>query len=460
MQPTAKLTTTVMAGLLLSGAGALAQPAPPPEMGGPVVPGPTAAPAPPVSPVAPSQRPEAFGYYLERGQSVTDRRRPELDPLGVNLGGFFLYPRIELDETFNDNIFATKNGKQSDFITVISPTAELKSNWNNHALNATAGANIGRYIDNDDEDYEDAFAGVDGRLDITRNLAAFGALRYERLHEERDSPDNPGPLVAAEPVTFNAYTARAGVVSRGLRIGYQADFGFRREQYDNVDTFLGGSLDLGARDVNVYQGNLRVSYEFAPRYEAFIRGGVNHRSYDIRDPAGFKRDSTGFRTDVGATIDLTGVTFAEVYVGYVRQEYEAGVLGEIDGIDFGSRVVWNPTQLTSVTFNLDRRVQDTNTFAQGLVSPGYLRTNVGLVVDHELLRNVLISGRVGYQNDDYERIDRDDNRFDVGVGARYSLNRNFYFGGSYTFSTRNSSGSGSGTDFTRNLVLLRLGAQL
>ncbi len=94
------------------------------------------------------------------------------------------------------------------------------------------------------------------------------------------------------------------------------------------------------------------------------------------------------------------------------------------------------------------------------MSPGYLRTNVGFVVDHELLRNVLITGRAGYQNDDYERIDRDDNRFDAGIGARYSLNRNFYFGGSYTFSHRTSSGSGSGPDFTRNLVLLRIGAQL
>src|SRR5688500_12256571 len=145
MQPTAKTTTAFMAGLLLAGAGALAQPAPPPAMGGAAVPGPAATPVPPVSPVAPSQRPEAFGYYLERGQRVTDRPRPELDPLGVNLGGFFLYPRIELDEMFNDNIFATDSGKQTDFITVISPAAELKSNWNNHALNATAGASIGRY---------------------------------------------------------------------------------------------------------------------------------------------------------------------------------------------------------------------------------------------------------------------------------------------------------------------------
>jgi hypothetical protein len=210
---------------------------------------------------------------------------------------------------------------------------------------------------------------------------------------------------------------------------------------------------------------LRVSYEITPRYEAFARVGYNRRSYDHDDPAGFTRDSNGYRADIGATIDLTGVTFAEVYTGYVIQDYEASTLGKINGVDFGARVVWNATQLTSVSANIDRRVQDANTVAlladgSSAFSPGYLRTNVGLTVDHELLRNVLLTGRVGYENDDYEKIDRSDDRFDIGAGIRYSFTRNLYLGGSYTYSNRSSEGSAGGGGFSRNLFLIRLGAQL
>src|SRR4051812_21342077 len=113
MQPTAHKASVLLAGFLLAGSAtvAVAQPAQTPS-GAQAIPGPTATPVPPVSPLAPSQRPETFGYYLERGQTVTDRPRPELDPLGVHLGTFFLYPRLELDELFNDNIFATRSGKQ------------------------------------------------------------------------------------------------------------------------------------------------------------------------------------------------------------------------------------------------------------------------------------------------------------------------------------------------------------
>jgi outer membrane autotransporter protein len=73
---------------------------------------------------------------------------------------------------------------------------------------------------------------------------------------------------------------------------------------------------------------------------------------------------------------------------------------------------------------------------------------------------VLLTGRVGYENDDYEKIDRSDDRFDIGAGIRYSFTRNLYLGGSYTYSNRSSEGSAGGGGFSRNLFLLRLGAQL
>ena len=76
------------------------------------------------------------------------------------------------------------------------------------------------------------------------------------------------------------------------------------------------------------------------------------------------------------------------------------------------------------------------------------------------MRNIIVTGRVGYQNDDYEGIDRSDDRFDIGAGVRYSLNRNLYLGGSYTFSKRVSDGAAAAGEFDRNIFLIRLGAQL
>ena len=98
--------TAASALLLVLGAGA-ASAQTPPIAGATPVPGLRTAPRPPVAPTVPELRPEPFGYYLQRGQSVTERPRPELDPLGIHAGGFFIYPRAELDQVYNDNIYAT-----------------------------------------------------------------------------------------------------------------------------------------------------------------------------------------------------------------------------------------------------------------------------------------------------------------------------------------------------------------
>lgn len=430
------------------------------------VPGAPPVTAPPIAPTAPSLRPEEAGRVLERGQSVVERPRPEYDPLGVHIGSFFLYPRLDVDEVYNDNIFATKTGPKNDFITVASPSFDLRSNFSRNELDFRAGASVGTYASHSSENYGDYFAATNGRYDISNYLAALGGLKYEHLHEERDSPNSPGN--AASPVQFDAYTATMGLAQSGLRVGYAADFAFRREDYSNVGAVGGGVIDEQVRNVNDYLPSVRVSYELAPRYQAFVRAAGDIREYDNStggDPAVPSRNSRGYRADVGATIDLTGVTYIDVFGGYLNQSYLDNRLSSIHGIDGGARIVWNVTELTSVSLNAARTVQDFNTtaaIAQGVSvnSPGYLASTVALAVDHELFRNLLLHAEVRYENDDFIGIDRNDNRVDAGVGARYLLNRNLYLGASYTFTERTSGGTASTQAFTRNLVLIRLGSQL
>ena len=67
----------------------------------------------------------AFRPPPERGETVTNRPRPELDRLGVRAGGLFIYPRLGLQEFYNDNIFYTDSGEEDDFITLISPRVDV-----------------------------------------------------------------------------------------------------------------------------------------------------------------------------------------------------------------------------------------------------------------------------------------------------------------------------------------------
>jgi hypothetical protein len=413
------------------------------------------APAAPVGPMAPTEQ------FLSRGLSVADRPRPEVDPLGIRFGSFFFFPRAEVDEAYNDNIFATRTGKDSAFITTLAPSFDLRSNLPQNAINLSAGGAFIRYDKHTALNTDNGFGDVNGRLDVDNTHFFTGELRAERSHIDLGAPQVPGN--AASPLRFNDYDATLGFDQYRLRIGYEATVSVRRDEYEAVPLVGGGTLPESQLNNFAYEAVIRPYYEFTPGYQAYLRGAYNRRDYDHAQGNGVPiLSSNGYRVDVGARIDLTGVTFVDGFIGYIDQIYRAAQFGHISGVDFGARVVWNVTQLTSVTAKVGRTVEDINTAALGAVanSPGFLETTAGVAVDHELLRNLLLHGSLSYANDAFQNISRTDNIYSGTVGTKYLLNRHLYLGASYTHQRVNSNGQAAMIPFSQNIFLLRLSTQL
>jgi hypothetical protein len=418
-------------------------------------------PAPPLGPATlPVPPPEQ--QFLPLGLSVTDRPRPEDDPLGIRFGDFFFFPRIELDEYYDDNIFATTNDKVSAFITELQPGFAIRSNLPQNAIDLTVGGAFTRYSNNTGLNTDDGFGDLTGRLDVDNTHYFSGDVRVEQNHINLGEPEVPGN--AASPLIFNDYNATVAFDQYRLRIGYEISGSVRREEYDALPLVGGGFAPESQLNNFSYEGALRTYYEFSPGYQAYIRGAYNQRDYDHAEGFGVPiLSSSGYRIDVGSRINLTGVTYIDAFVGYLDQNYEAAQYGSIGGVDFGANVVWNATQLTTVKFQTGRTVQDINTEVLGTLavnSPGFLQTTVGLSVDHELLRNLLLNGNITYTNDAFQNITRVDNIYAIGAGAKYLLNRNLYLGGSYLFQKVDSSGQAAMFPYTSNLFLLRISTQL
>lgn len=396
-----------------------------------------------------------------RGTTVTTRPRPETDAQGMKWGSLFFFPRAEIDESYNDNIFATRNHGTGDFITTLAPSFDLLSNWGKDALNLHAGGAFGTYASHSSENYRDAFVSTDGRLDIDEGSKAYGGLQIMRLHELRYSPDLPGS--AAAPVKYLTYGGNAGYAQSGLPVGYSADVSLNRYEYEAPPRIGGGFVPQSDRNMTTPDLAVRGSYEFMENVQAYVRGEGNVRAYDHGasniNPI---RNSAGFRIDTGVHADLTGVTVADVYVGYLEQDYSSSAYATLRGVDLGAKITWNPTTLDTVQFGVNRTVQDLNNsvLAPGQVSPGYLDTVVSLNEDHELLRNLILNGNASYTNDNFDGINRTDNDYALGAGAKYLMNRYFYLGASYSHSHRESGGAQATTPYSDNLIMIRLSSQL
>jgi hypothetical protein len=388
----------------------------------------------------------AEGQEPDPNVPVTARPRPDYDPLGIRAGGFLIFPSVTVDGAYNDNIFASDDNEESDFIFTFGPRIDVRSNFPRHGLNFTVQSDIGRYVDNTDENFVDYGTALTGRLDVTRATRLVGGLQYDHGHESRDDPEDPGVDVADEPVEFDQYGGNVGVEQDFNRFNVAVRGDVQRRDYDESEE--------ADRDRTVLGGRLRTGYFISPRINAFVQGGVRREVRDTSEAGAppIKRDNNVYDIRVGTAIDITGLLFGEVSVGWEFQEFDESELDSEHGLAYGAGLTWNPTQLTSL------RLNGSGGFEPSDVGASNFRNGVALRVDHELLRNVLIGGEVAYRRDDFQDTGRTDNRFDVGPDITYLLNRYLSVGAGYTFTTRDS--DDSSREFTRNLIAVRLRAQL
>ncbi|ACJ01344.1 outer membrane beta-barrel protein [Rhodospirillum centenum] len=381
-----------------------------------------------------------------RGVPVLNRGRPDYDAAGVRAGGFMVMPSLKLAGQYDDNIFASEN-EVDDYILVASPSLRVRSNWNNHALNFQAGADVGRYQDNDQEDYEDYLVGLDGRIDIARGTTARADGSYARKHEERGSPNDAG---GREPTEYDLVTLGAGFDRSLARLGFRLGGDYQSFNFDDVAGVGSQIIDQDNRDREEYGVTARVSYETTPNARGFVQAAYNWRRYDT-NPV---RDSDGYRLTAGVELDLGGITTGELFAGYRSQSYDDPLFDDASGFTYGANLTWNATALTTLIFTVSNTTEETTQAG----SSSYIASLYRVQVDHELMRNVILSGFASYIDNDYKGITRQEDVIGLGASAKYLINRNFSAELGYRMTDRDVNVAGS--DYTRNIFFLNLTAAL
>jgi hypothetical protein len=409
---------------------------------------------------------------------VLSRPRPDYDPLGIRLGSFIVHPSVGVAETYDSNIFATQTGAVSDFYFTGSPGVSIASDWNRHSLAFTANGQFKQYASHSSENVNNATTDLRGRYDISNGQYFIADGGYALLHEDRASPDST--TAQAHPTEYHVTGGYLAYVRELTRIGLRVDGTVTSYDFNNQFTNAQILVPEQDRDRIEYVVAPRVSYEFIPGYQAFVRALGNVRQYNQQDqtllhpdPGDFRitnpsarRNSKGYEFDAGATIEVTRIVTAEIYVGYLHQEYESPLFPDVSSPAFGGNLLWNVTPLTSLKGSFSQSVAETtlvvaaptaaNPFAEQAASASR-ETNLQLTAEHELLRNLILTGSVGYVRDDYRGITRTDNTYGTDIGARYLMNRNIRVTADLSYSKRDSNVPNSSYDRVIGIVGATLG---
>lgn len=377
-----------------------------------------------------------------------ERDRAAYLPQGIVAGGFMIYPKLDINNEYDSNIY--KRDKQlgvvDSYVAHFSPGFDIKSNWNQHALNFSFDSDLTLYgTQSDQNNYQDIFTRLDGRLDVLRDSFMDAAFSFNSVHEDRGSPDQ---VAGSTPTFYDTKNLQGFYTHKFNHVSVKGGLDVIRYDYQDTPTSLGTVLRMSSRNRWEYMPSIRLGYEIQPEYEAFAKFIYKDANYDnlvLSNGAGtaFERDSHGYNALGGMAFDLTGLITGDISVGYLSRTYNDARLQNISGVNGFLNLKWRPTTLTSVLASVSRDIKETT--QDGVA--GYFSTGVGLGVEHELLRNVLLKAGANYFNNEYRgfdpnnpviqnREDRNEDVYGANAGVKYLLNRNFSTDLSYRYQNR------------------------
>ncbi|MEH3101419.1 outer membrane beta-barrel protein [Sphingomonas adhaesiva] len=322
-------------------------------------------------------------------KSVADRQRPEYLPIGGRLGSFFLYPTLTVTGAATDNARASDADKRDDAFVVANGEAKLVSNWSVHALNTQVYASQSAHTLST-ENATQYGAQLDGRYDVSRVANVGLVLRADHLVEDRSSFTSPAG--AREPVRYNRARATLATEQDFGRLVVQSVLSYTKVDYDDAVTLDGVPIPQQFRDATILGASGSIAYAVSPGYSVVVSGTADRRRYvigadDPRQPGNFDRDSSGGRIEAGVRLTLTDLITGEIRAGYLVRDYADPRFRDTSGASFGANVLWNVTPLTSIQLYADRRIDE----ASSIDVAGNRVTEVTLTVDHELLRNLIVT---------------------------------------------------------------------
>jgi hypothetical protein len=383
-------------------------------------------------------------FQRDPNVSVAYRPRPDYAPLGLDLGSFKLAPELDTSLEYNDNIYAVPTAQTADEIFHISPILTATSDWTRNQVQLFARGSFNEYVNHSSEDTQNYAVGTTGRLDVYDDFGVAAGASFEHDTESRTNPNSP--VEAIHPIQYDLSQAFLVGAYEAVRVRLSARFDYQDYNYQNGQLPGGGTLYQMDRDYAIESGTFRAEYAASPGASVFANLVINHQENYNLLLTDSSRTNSGYEATVGSNFDITHLIRGEVFIGYLDQTFEDHVYKEVSGVSLRGYVQYFPTQLVTLTFSGTRVPVDSVLYGAG----AYLDSNVSVRADYELLRNLLISGTVTYENDDYSGISRQDNRNYESLGATYLMNRRVGLTLTYQHQQNDSSGVFYGNSFNIN----------
>ncbi len=380
------------------------------------------------------------GFDRDQGVTVLSRLRPLYQEPGVRLGAYTVNARLDESVGYDSNILGFKGGPSSGFVRT-SPSVSATSNWSRDRFGISASLDNYSYFSAPALSYTNYNLSVGGGYTIGRHDLNIGYSHF-RQHE---TGTDIGAVATTTPLPYDVDAIRADYTVEAGRFSFVPNIDVRLFQFGNA-AVVGQPTNQSYRDRTVVLGGVTTRYELSDQRSILVvLQGIN--SHYIRPQAGQpSNNSKSFLFLAGLDYQATGLWRYRLLAGAEVRAFASSQFGTRAAPIAEANVVYTPTGLTTVTGFVRRQIED----VQSEGTAGYTFTTTGLVVDHELRRNILLQGRASFQAAEFFQSTGTTTSYTLGGGANWLVNRRLRLSADYDFTQQ--SGPGNATVVGTQLV--------
>jgi hypothetical protein len=365
--------------------------------------------------------------------------------IGVPIGAFVLTSSVDLEATYDDNVFADPADERDDISYRVAPRLHAVSNWSVHRLEFEIGGEGDLHQDFSSENEASFYTGLGGLLEVRDDFHVNAYARYELDQEERGEGESFAGF--DDPIEFQKFMAGLSVNKRFNRLWFNVGGAVRHDDFE--DTSLGGAtVDQDFRDGDFYTLTVQSGFDLSP-----ITSFYGEYSYKISDYQGEQFDSDGQEVLAGVKYELTELVSLDVAGGFLTEGFDGSGISDIDEYSYRAKMSWIPTELLTVGL-VGRRYVGVSNFSG---PTNTVSSEIAVKGAYALRYNLVVRAGFAYEDIDYTSISRDDDVWKVLTSAKYDINANLALTAGYEYTQYDS--NVAGIPYERNEARLGISAR-
>ena len=359
--------------------------------------------------------------------------------------GFLFNATTEL--RYDDNVYRSESNEQSDGIAVFKPELAWVAPWAASQFVLGYQGDFGRYFNESDLDYNDNALGAFLLLNHSARLRTSYKLGYKRQTDKPGSTDDLF-VEGAKPVKW-----------RDSHAGFKLDYGSTGSQGQlvlqaryNEQRYTSNEEEY--RDYDGAGATLTFYYRVAPKTRVLLE--ADYTDYDYIEEDIFDSNQSGDNAQLlaGVTWEATDKTTGVFKIGYRNSTYDDDRFDKQSGLALFLDGTWRANTYTTVTFGAAQDNQNSGQRGTG----GSVRAYGYIAVVRDITELTRLKVDVRYMNEDFDDFaNRDDDRWETGLGLEYSLVHWLDVGVAYRYQDRDS--NVDIFDFTSNVIMLTAGTR-